>query len=273
VGESPLDRLIDAEGELGRLAAALETVVKQDAYFMVVLALGHRARSIFFAFIHAMESPTPAAAMSLLRPGVEINLLIRFLARDPLLHVELWEAEGMRQRLALINEYEQDPVMLERRGPSPFDSSFKEELKRHVDEARSKALAAQTPGVRERGPLLPSAGKLVRWLDDPGAREAYTLAYRSLGADVHAGSFAFSRSEFVERPGGGVSFHEAVDQETYRPARTLSLTMFASTLCMVAPALNMAVADEADEIKRRFVVEDAPIAERLERLQEGSTGS
>jgi hypothetical protein len=42
---------------------------------------------------------------------------------------------------------------------------------------------------------------------------------------------------------------------------------------MVAPALNMAVADEADEIKRRFVVEDAPIAERLERLQEGSTGS
>jgi hypothetical protein len=70
-----------------------------------------------------------------------------------------------------------------------------------------------------------------------------------------------------------VSFHEAVDAETYLPARTLSLTMFASTLCIVASVLRLPIADAADEVKRRFVEEGLPIAERIRGSQEGSTGS
>jgi hypothetical protein len=252
------ERLVEAENELSRLAGALETIVHDDDLLRAFLALGHRARSHFLAFIHAMEGPAPAAAMSILRPGVEINFLLRFFGRDPALHVRLWIAEGHRQRLTLINEVEGDPLLQERRG-------------REVDEARREALAAGVPGVREKGALLPGARAIVDYLDDPGAREAYTLAYRTLGADVHAGTYTFAKAQFVERVGGLVSFHESTDPDAYLPARTLSLTMFASTLVIVASVLQLPVADAADEVKRRFLHEDLSLAERI-RLQEGSSG-
>jgi hypothetical protein len=260
--------LTAAEQELSRLAGELETLVKDDDYFRAVLGLGHRARTLFFGFLHAMEGPAPAAAMSLLRPGVEINLLLRFFGRDPVLHPKLWIAEGDRQRLAFINEFEQDSYLQQRWGAAPVDRELKEELQREVDEARRQALAAGVPGVGQRGPLLPGARAIVDYLDDPGAREAYTLAYRSLGADVHAGPYAFLKAEFVGRGGGRVSFHESLDPAAYQAARTLSLTMFASTLCIVASVLQLPVADAADEVKRRFVDEQLPLAERI-RLQEG----
>jgi hypothetical protein len=211
--------------------------------------------------------------MSLLRPAVEINLLLRFFGLDPVLHVELWIAEGQRQKLALMHEYEADAWLHKRRGPPPFGEPLKEQLKREVHKARREALAAGVPGVGERGTLLPGARAIVDYLDDPGAREAYTLAYRSLGADVHAGTYTFANAKFVARPGGRVSFHEAMDPEVYLPARMLSLAMFASTLCIVSAVLQLPVADAADEIKRRFVEEDLPVAERIRRSQEGSTNS
>ena len=273
MADPTVDRLIDGERELSKLAGELEAVVKDDDYFKAVLALGHRARSIFWCLIVALEGPTPAAAMSLLRPRVEINLLLRFLGRDPDLHVALWIAEGQRQILAFMNEFESDAYLQERWRAEPFDPQLKEHLKREVEDARRKGLAAGAPGVRPTGSLLPGARAMVDYLDDPGAREAYTVAYRSLGADVHAGTYAFSRGEFVARVGGRVSFHEAVDAETYLPARTLSLTMFASTLCIVASVLRLPIADAADEVKRRFVEEELPIAERIRGSQEGRTGS
>jgi hypothetical protein len=49
--------------------------------------------------------------------------------------------------------------------------------------------------------------------------------------------------------------------------------MFASTLCIVASVLQLPVADAADEVKRRFLDESAPIADRIKGSQEGSTGA
>jgi hypothetical protein len=211
--------------------------------------------------------------MSLLRPGVEINLLLRFLGENPELHVALWIAEGQRQILAFINEFEGDLYLQQRWSPDPIDAQLKEELKREVEHARGLALAAAVPGVGEKGRLFPSTRTMVDYLNDPGAREAYTIAYRSLGADVHAGTYAFSNAEFVRRPGGRVSFHEATDPRTYLPARTLSLTMFASTLCIVASVLQLPIASAADEVKRRFVHEDLPIEERIKGSQQGGISS
>lgn len=153
------ERLVEAENELSRLAGALETVVKDDDVLKAFLALGHRARSHFFAFIHAIEGPAPAAAMSILRPGVEINFLLRFFGRDPSLHVRLWIAEGHRQRLTLMNEVEGDSLLQERRGPVRFEPQLTEELKREVDEARREALAAGVPGVREKGACYRERGR------------------------------------------------------------------------------------------------------------------
>jgi hypothetical protein len=50
---NPDPPLTEAEQELSRLAGELETLVKDDDYFRAVLALGHRARTLFFGVIHA----------------------------------------------------------------------------------------------------------------------------------------------------------------------------------------------------------------------------
>jgi hypothetical protein len=98
-----------AGDELERLAAHLETVVGQDEYPRLVLALGHRARSLFLGFRQLIAGPTPIAAMSLMRPMVEINFLLRFLGQKPELHFELYVAEGQRQLVAFLDEYAQLP--------------------------------------------------------------------------------------------------------------------------------------------------------------------
>ena len=261
-----------AEEELDRLSAQLETVVKADAYLTAVLALGHRARSLFLGFRHLLSGPAPVAAMSLLRPMVEINLLLRFLGRDPDLHVELWMAEGQRQIVAILDEYENDVHLLGRWGPlSEENRLLRESYREQVQIARDKALAAKVEGVREKGPVLPSTATMAKTSDDPGAREAYTLAYRRIGSDVHAGALTFASRGFVERVGGLVSYSDIREEEDVHAARTLATSTFASTLCIVSAVLGLDIHERADEIKQAFIPEEPPIAERLAAAEPGPT--
>ena len=75
-----------AERELAALAAHLDTpVAVDDMYRVAVLTLGHRARTLFDAFAQLADGPSPGAALTLVRPMVEINLMLRFLGQDPAL--------------------------------------------------------------------------------------------------------------------------------------------------------------------------------------------
>jgi hypothetical protein len=87
------DELLVAEEELERLAGRLDTAVPDGAYPAAALALGHRARTLFSGFRQLIDGPTPIAASSLMRPMVEINLLLRFFGQCPDLHAKLWIAE------------------------------------------------------------------------------------------------------------------------------------------------------------------------------------
>jgi hypothetical protein len=255
-----------AEEELERLAAHLETVVPQLDYAMAALALAHRARTLFLGFRHLADGPTPAAGMSLVRPMVEINLLLRFLGRDPELHVELWYAEGERQRVALLDEYAKDEALHHRHRPLPDDLDEQlEGLRQIVRDARAKARTAGVIGVGETGRVFPSIDAIAKNTDDVAAREAYTLAYRALGTNVHVGPRSFRVEGFKGHVGGLASYSDHWTAEELRPARTLVLTTFASTLCIVSVALGLDVHERADEIKQRFMVEEPPIAERIAR--------
>jgi hypothetical protein len=271
---TPLEKLQEAERELANLAAYLETVVPAgDEYRVVALALGHRARSLFLAFRHLAEGPAPAAAPSLVRPMVEINLVLRFLGKNPELHVELWHAEGERQHVALLDEYAKDAELHHRHSPLPEDLQEQLDATRTtVREARAKALSAGIAGVRKTGPVFPSIADIVKTTDDPGAREAYTLAYRALGTSVHIGPLSFRLSGFQPHVGGLVSYTDQWTAEELRPTRTLVLTTFASTLCIVSVALALNVDERADEIKQMFMVEEPPIAERIARELEALDG-
>jgi hypothetical protein len=199
---------------------------------------------------------------------IEINLLIRFLSRNPDLHLELWIAEGQRQVVAFLDEYEQDTYLVSRWGALPDDlREHRESLRELVRVAREKALAAEVEGVGNKGPVLPSIATMAKTSDDPGAREAYILGYRRLGSDVHIGSWSFKSDAFIERVGGLATYSDSPGNLDLHAARTLAASMFASTLCMVSPVLGLDIHERADEIKHRFVPEEPPISERLEDAQ------
>jgi hypothetical protein len=257
LSEKPVaERVKVAEERLSKLAAHLETPIRDEDYRRVVLALGHRARSLFFAFIEVVEGAAPTAAMSLIRPMVEINIILRFFRASPKLHVELWVAEGDRQVLAFLNDHDGSQYILDRWGAASISGEIRARLKRNVAAARGKALAAGIPGIGRSGPVFPSTRRIVDYLKDPGAEEGYILAYRTLGWNVHAGYYAFAEGSFASRVGGLVSYSEIANPAEYIAARTLVTTTFASTLCIISTEIGLGIEDEADEINRWFVLED-----------------
>jgi hypothetical protein len=253
-----------AEDELDRLAAHLEAVVPDAGYQTAALALGHRARSLFLGFRQLIESPTPIAAWSLMRPMVEINFLLRFFGQSPELHAKLWIAEGLRQEVAFLDEYAKSRFLVERWGPPPAGQiKLLEELRAQVQAVREEALAAGANFVKT-GALVPSADALRRMLNDPAVEEAYTIAYRRLGADIHAGMQAFEKGVFTPRSGGLISYSEPQEPESFTAERTLVVTMFASTLCILSAVFDLGIHDRADAVKQRFMLSgEAPIAQRI----------
>lgn len=94
-------------------------------------------------------------------------------------------------------------------------------------------------------------------------REGYTLAYRSPGTHTHVGPSSFRLEGFTRHVGDLVSYSDQMNADELRPARTLVVTVFASTLCIVGPALALDTHEKADEIKQRFIAE----AERSVKVQ------
>ena len=257
------DDLNQAERELAALAAHLETAVPESVYPAAALALGHRSRSLFLGFQQLIEGPTPITALSLMRPMVEINFVLRFFGQSPELHANLWVAEGSRQRVAFLDDYANSPYLVERWGPPPAaQRELGEELRAEVRAVKKQALAAGADFVKG-GALVPSADTLRRILDDPAVEEAYVLAYRRLSADVHAGMQAFEKGIFTSA-GGRVSYSEPQGPESFIAERTLVVTMFASTLCILSAVFELGIHERADAIKQRFMLSgDAPISERI----------
>jgi hypothetical protein len=180
------------------------------------------------------------------------------------LHVELWIAEGQRQVAAFVTDYETDDFLRGRWGSPPAEMlSMRADYREKVRAARAKAIAAGIIPDKPTGPVFPSTVQMVQILDDPGAKEAYTLAYRRLTSDVHVGTWAFEKGAFVERTGGLVSYSEPQDEAELHATRTLVATSFASTLCIVSAVLDLGIHDQADEIKRTYVPSEPPIAERM----------
>lgn len=253
--------LKQAEKDLDDLAAVIDEPVRDDALAVATLALAHRSRSYYKGFHHALDGPEPISAMPLLRPMVEMNILLRFLARNPVLHVELWHAESDRTVLTIHDEYERDVDMRRRWGEQgPLSPQERETLEEHVRRARTLAVQEGVPGVSaKRGPVLPSVVHQLDLLNDPGAREAYTLAYRSLSSDVHAGAWAFRRGAKIEvLDQGFVRYAEVVAAEDLLAARTLATTTFASTLALVSSMLDLHIEDAVNEVKHRYAPPDAP---------------
>ena len=212
-----------------------------------VFGLAHRARSLFSGFIETVGGSAPSAALYLIRPLVEINLMLRFLRRSSTLHTEMWAAEGDRQLLAFLDDHARHSTDLGGLVLTVPEDRLAE-MKLRVREAREKARAAKIPGVGGNGKVFPSAHDIAEYLDDEKVWSGYVFAYRGLSWNVHAGYHAFGAGAFVSRRGGLVSYSDTFEPSDLVAVRALAITSFSSTLRMVSEAFGLGVEDEAKEI-------------------------
>ncbi len=252
------------------LSEALDEPIKPDEYKLAILALGQRARTLFRGFIALQDGAAPAAGRALLRPMIEINILIRFLNKNPGLHLELWEAEGDRNAASIIEEH--NARHTGHWGPMPVEQGVLDEKHERVRSARSRAIAAAIAGVGKKGPVLPSMAQQLSTIAEPAASEAYTFGYRPMSWETHTNPRAFLSGEFVERNDGTVSYSDASERADLIGVRALSLTTFTSTLELVSIVLALPIEESARAILRSFVPEQIPEHQRLDR-RAGTSGA
>lgn len=248
--QAALDR---TEADLTELAQRLDTEVPRELYTTALLALAHRARTLFIGLTSLLRGEVPAAGVPLLRSAIEINLTLRFLIANPELHVELWTAEGERQNAVLAKELEADRELAEKVGLEAFGADWFAETEQFVESARQRALEAGVVGIsgKKNKPVMPNMQSIAVNHGSLAEREAYTLAYRSLSQFTHGSSRAFGRNGFTQAPDGRVRFDDvaAFSDGEVRSHRALNITTFASTLCIVSGPLGCNVLDEAETIK------------------------
>jgi hypothetical protein len=259
-------KLRAAEDELLELATALDEPVAPKRFELSIVALGQRARTLYHAFLRLQKSNVPTdrtASRALMRPMIEINTLVRFLATNPDLHLELWEAEGDRNTVSIIEEMNEKHA--ERWGLANFSADVIAERKARVAAARKQATEAAVAGIGKKGSVMPGTALQLETIGDPAASEAYTFAYRPMTWDVHVSPRTFLVGEFEERNDGTVSYVDARDGKELG-SRALALAAFASTLELVAHHLELGIEGDVHAILLAWAPEEIPAEQRLDAL-------
>jgi hypothetical protein len=156
VGSEPrLGIFLQAEDELLGLARRLDEPASAEPYPLALLGLGQRSGSLFRGFLELQGGNARVVAPVLLRTMVEINIVIRFLKKDPDLHCELWEAEADRLTLAAIDEYLKSPLMEQRWGPLELAEAEIQARQERMAEARKQGREASVRGIKPKGSVWP----------------------------------------------------------------------------------------------------------------------
>jgi hypothetical protein len=178
---------------------------------------------------------------------LEINTLVRFLRKDPDLHVELWQAEGDRNTVTMAEEISASPELLQKLGGMPLDDAELQERRAKVAAARERAREAELPDGSQ---VLPSIRGQLKVIDEPAAEIAYTTAYRTASWDIHAGPRAFLTGTWTTHEDGRASYDERLPPEKLLPTRALAVGIVASTVELIAHELHLSIEQESYEIVR-----------------------
>jgi hypothetical protein len=244
---------MDAEKRLLTLARTLDAPVSATDYTLALVTLGQRTRTLFRGFLELQGGSARVASRLLLRPIVEINILLRFLARDPDLHTELWQAEAERNTITTIQELHADEHLAERWSLAPLPPEALDDRKLIVAEARAKGREAKVPGVTKNGTVMPGTYQQRKLLKEHAADEAYIMAYRILSWDMHVSPRTFQIGSYEPRNDGSVSYSEEIPPADSVAERALAVAMMASMLKLVGTGLGLPIVEEADDIQRTFV--------------------
>jgi Family of unknown function (DUF5677) len=217
---------------------------------LVALALGHRVRSFYRSFLHALDGPSEAALHALLRPMIEAVVLLPWLALDPDLHLVLWRAEHERTGLAMLNEIAAHGSPDRRRGAARAVPEIRRaQMREVVAAARALGKAADYSWVGE-GSVLPNLEEMMRRVNSPEAWEAYTMGYRHLSSWGHLGAASLIGT-IVEVP-GGVTISEGPPKNPV-PIRLLAAIAFAHLLELVSADVGLGIETEALALRREML--------------------
>lgn len=240
--------LPEVEARLEVLGQSLDTGMPTTTFGLVALGFGHRARSLWRGLLHASSGPSDASVQLILRGLVEMTILLPWLAKNPDVHLALWGAEGERQILKLLRDGPTNAGtqlaagLAQRATPERLAA-----IERAVAEARSRGRAANTIGLRPNGSLLPSLPEMVRAVNTPAAREAYTISYNFLSDFTHSGSRSLAEGVMA----GGI-FNDGPSQDS-RGDRALAAVSYAMVLEVASQAASLGIEDDARRLRARIL--------------------
>jgi len=258
VSSAQFDVALDVcEERLRELGAALDKPVQNDFLQRAMIALSTRARSYFIGFLELIQSThAPAAAFVLLRPAVEVNLFLRFLADRPDVHLDLWEAEGDLEMLKWVDEIEGDPQLMSLMRWPKMTDQWRAGLGRRIAAARTLGAKEGMRGVstKPRGRLMPSTRDLAWTHGDLSTRHAYSAAYRPLSLFTHPSARGFTFGQFVSAGDDLIRFEELTDPEDrLRTHRALNGATYASTLTVASEPLGLDILEDAARVRDALV--------------------
>jgi hypothetical protein len=202
------------------------------------MALGRRARDLHRGYVRLARGGYAVASRTLLRPALEVNILLRFIRQRPEHRAELWAAESERTKVQIVEAIRERRLVEQGIVNLPFNEQQIVDWRRHIAKVRKAANDAGVPGVSNKeGPLIPALRDQVELIDTPQAWQAYATAYIALSSEQHIGPFSFLSNQ-----------DEAGDGE-----RALGSSLFASTLVIVSDWLNLGVTADADRIRLELV--------------------
>src|SRR5881227_3998165 len=76
----------------------------------VCMALGRRARELHYGYVQCVRGDLIVASRALLRPAVEVNILLRFIRGRPEHRAKLWQHETNRQMVELVEDIKRRPI-------------------------------------------------------------------------------------------------------------------------------------------------------------------
>jgi hypothetical protein len=206
----------------------------------VCMVLGRRGRELYRGYVRCARGGYLVASRALLRPALEVNILLRFIRQHPEHRAKLWQAESLRLSIT-IDELVRRHRLIEQGSTLMTLPSDEEILKRRreIGRVRKAANDAGIPGVSRKAnaPLIPSLSGQVELIATPETWQAYATAYTALNSEQHIGHFSFQRSFRSEQPDGTVIHLD--EYEIRAGERELGSSLFASTLVIVSDWLGL----------------------------------
>jgi hypothetical protein len=217
----------------------------------VAMMLAHRARDLFTGYLACTAEDIPAAARLLLRPAVEVNILLRFIREDPEWRTRLWHAESTRVWIGLADQLHHRPLPPEQNLSNLPTLAEIADARRELEALRAEAIEARVTGVPPKGRLIPDVQEQVQILNTVEAWQAYVTAYMPLTLDQHVSQGSFANAAEHRLPDGRVIHGR--DGETQFAERLLVSTLFASTPVIVSAWLGLGIEDAADRLRDHAV--------------------